>query len=123
MMICRLYRANSSLLNPFTATPPPVAPAPDWTAQLARAHRTHTAPAGNGRNDADDRVFFDGRFFLLEISDIVVPDKNIYIGTDISALIQQMFFQIGKIQGQFLYGIFDGAGLHLQSGRIVGKFP
>src|SRR5882672_5577117 len=81
------------------------------------------AATGDSRDDADDRIFFYGRMFLLQVPDIVVADKNIDIGTDITAFVQQVFLQVGEIQGKLLYSVVHRAGADLEPGCIVGKFP
>ena len=41
----------------------------------------------------------------------------------IADILQQVFLQVGKIQGKLLYSVVYRAGADLQPGRIVGKFP
>ena len=65
---------------------------------------------------------FTACLFVLEVADIVVTDKDIDVGADIAAFVEQVFFQIGKIAGQFLDGAVDRAGANLQAGGIVGEF-
>jgi hypothetical protein len=81
------------------------------------------AAAGDGRDDADDGVFFYGRICLLEVADIVIADEDVYIGADISAFVEQVFFQVGKILCQFPDCAMDCAGADLQPGGIIGELP
>jgi hypothetical protein len=59
----------------------------------------------------------------LKVADIVIADKDINVGADITAFVEQMFFEIGEIQCQLLYGAVNGTGANLQPGCIIGELP
>ncbi len=79
--------------------------------------------AGDGGNDADNGILFYRGLFLLEVANIVVADKDIDIGADVPAFVEQVFAEIGEVAGQLLDSTVDRACAYLEACCVIGKLP